>query len=72
MTALWSIVFIAPLAILWNYDFPREWLAGGSATDIACNEDHGYQIELVSQEPLLIHIQNFLSHDEATYFTSIV
>ncbi|KAI1763304.1 hypothetical protein GGR53DRAFT_497991 [Hypoxylon sp. FL1150] len=72
MTASWSIIFIATLGILWSYGSHSEWFAGRSAADIRCNDDHGYQIEFLSQEPLLIHIQNFLSTNEATYFTSIL
>jgi hypothetical protein len=72
MTTLWSIVFIAAFAILRNYGFHSDWFAGESATDILCNDNHGYQIEFLSQEPLLIHIQNFISPTEATYFTSIL
>lgn len=72
MTGLWPIVFVAACAILWNHGFHSEWFARESATDIVCNDNHGYQIEFLSQEPLLIHVQNFISPDEATYFTSIV
>ncbi|KAM3073490.1 hypothetical protein ACMFMF_006696 [Clarireedia jacksonii] len=71
MTALWPVVFIPVLALLGNYGFHSAWFAGESAADVVCN-NHGYQIEFLSQEPLLIHIQNFISPAEATYFTSVL
>jgi hypothetical protein len=74
MTALWSIVpiFVAALAILRSYGFRSDLFTEKSASDMACNDNHGYQIEFVSREPLMIHIRNFLSPTEATYFTSIL
>lgn len=74
MTALWTIIFIPVLAILRNYGFHNAisaWIQAQSATNIVC-DNHGYQIEFLSQDPLLIHVQNFISPAEATYFTSIL
>jgi hypothetical protein len=72
MTSLWSIGLIATLAILWNHGSHREWFGKAPANAIVCDDNHGYQIGFLSQEPLLIHVQNFLTIDEATYFRSIL
>ncbi|KAI1170942.1 hypothetical protein F4777DRAFT_594479 [Nemania sp. FL0916] len=72
MTSLWPIVFIGAFATLWNYGPPSDWLAGMFTPQVVCDNSHGYEIEFLSREPLLIHIPNFISLNEATYFTSIL
>ncbi|KAI0154555.1 hypothetical protein GGR57DRAFT_105596 [Xylariaceae sp. FL1272] len=70
--SLWPVVLVSVGAILWNYGSPSDWLAGKPTPQVACDSNHGYEIEFLSQEPLLMHVRNFLSLNEATYFTSVL
>lgn len=79
MTALWSIVFVAALAVLGkNYGIYSEWFPAGASAEVAttpdtgCDEYHGYQIEFLSSDPLMIRIPNFISSAESAFFAGIL
>ncbi|RDW91742.1 hypothetical protein BP5796_02907 [Coleophoma crateriformis] len=79
MTALWSVLFVAAVAVLGkNYGIYSEWFPAGASTEVAttadtgCDEYHGYQIEFLSSDPLMIRIPNFISPAESAFFTGIL